>query len=149
MARTKKLGHGVQVTINATAFGMVRKFKPNKLMRSKTETTTFDDAVEQFLDSDPINAGEIEFEAVWDVADAEEALIDNLMLDDDIAGRVVTVAFKVRLAGTGTSPAASTWTYTTITYTGRIEEIDPVEIDSKTLFARRIKVFLTGIPVKT
>lgn len=149
MPRTKKLGHGCTVSINATAFAMVRKFKPNNLTRSKTETTTFDDVVEQFLDSDPINAGEIEFEAVWDPADTDEALIDNLMLDDDITGRTVTCAFRIRLTGTGTPPAASTWTFTTITYTGRIEEIAPVEIDSKTMFARRIKIFLTALPVRS
>jgi hypothetical protein len=149
MARTKKLGHGCTVSVAGTVFAKVRKFKPNKVSRSKTETTTFDDTVEQFLDSDPPNVGEIEFEAVWDVEDAEEALIDNLMMNDDISERETTVVFKIRKTGTGTPPAASTWTYTTITYTGRIEEIDPVEVDSKTLFARRIKLFLTGIPVKS
>lgn len=149
MPRVKKLGHGCAVSINGTAFAMVRKFKPNNITRSKTETTTFDDVVEQFLDSDPPNVGEIEFEAVWDPADTDEALIDNLMLDDDITTRVATVAFRIRLAGSGTPPAASTWTYTTITYTGRIEEIAPVEIDSKTLFARRVKVFLTAFPVRS
>jgi hypothetical protein len=149
MPRTKKLGHGCTVSINATAFAMVRKFKPHKISRTKTDTTTFDDEVEQFLDSDPPNVGEIEFEAVWDPEDAEEALIDNLIMDDDITGRVVTAVFRIRKVGTGTPPAASTWTYTTITYTGRIEEVDPVEVDSKTLFARRIKIFLTAKPVKS
>jgi hypothetical protein len=149
MARTKKLGHGCTVSINGTAFAKVRKFKPNKVSRAKTETTTFDDSVEQFLDSDPPNVGEIEFEAVWDPEDTEEAAIDGLVLNDDISERETTIAFKIRKTGTGTYPAASTWTYTTITYTGRIEEVDPVEIDSMTLFARRVKFFLTGIPVKS
>jgi hypothetical protein len=149
MARSKKLGHGCTVSINGTAFGMVRKFKPNKVMRSKVETTTFDDAVEQFLDSDPPNVGEIEFEAVWDPDDADEATIDNIILNDDISERSATIAFRIRKLGTGTPPAASTWTYTTITYTCRIEEVDPVEVDSKTLFARRVKAFLTAVPVKS
>lgn len=149
MARLKKLGHGCTVSINGTAFGMVRKFKANKVTRTKVETTTFGDEVEQFLDADPPNVGEIEFEAVWDPDDADEATIDNIVLNDDISERSVTCAFRIRKTGTGTPPAASTWTYTTITYTGRIEEVDPVEVDSKTLFARRVKIFLTALPVKT
>ena len=149
MARSKKLGHGCTVSIGGTAFGMVRKFKMAKLSRGKTDTTTFDDSVEMALDNDPINAGEIEFEVVYDPEDAAEATIDNILVNDDVTERETSIVFKIRKTGTGTSPAASTWTYTTITYTCRIYEADPVEVDSKTLFARRIKAFNTALPVKS
>jgi hypothetical protein len=149
MARARKLAHGSKVSIGGTAFAMVRKFKPPTISRGKTEITTFDDLVEYFRDTDPPNAGEIEFEAVWDPEDADESVIDNILLNDDPSERDTTVAFQVRKTGTGTPPATSTWTYTTLTYSVRLIESAPVEVDSKTLFARRIKAYLIGLPVKS
>lgn len=149
MPRTRKLAHGCQVSINATAFALVRKFKPPTISRGKTEITVFEDVVEYFRDTDPPNAGELEFEAVWDPEDAEEALIDNILLNDDPSERDCTIVFRIRKTGTGTPPAVSTWTYTLLTYSCRIIESAPVEVDSKTLFARRIKAYLIGLPVKS
>ena len=147
MPRRKLLGHGTQVSINGSSYGLLKTFKPAESMRESVDITTMDDEVTKFYDSDPPTLGVITITGFWDPADADEVAIDNFFYNDTLTEREATVALRIRNVGTGTAPAASTWTYSTITYTGRILKLSPAEITQKGEILRTIELQPTARPV--
>ena len=147
MPRRKLLGHGTQVSINGSAYGLLKTFKPAESMRESVDVTTMEDEVTKFFDSDPPTVGAITITGFWDPADTDETAIDNFFFNDSLTERETTVALRIRNTGTGTAPAASTWTYTTITYTGRILKLSPAEITQKGEILRPIEFQPTARPV--
>lgn len=147
MPRRKLLGHGTQVSINGSAYGLLKTFKPAESMRETVDITTMDDEVTKFYDADPPTIGVITITGFWDPADTDETTIDNLFFNDTLTERETTVALRIRNVGTGTPPAAATWTYTTITYTGRIIKLAPAEITQKGEILRTIEFQPTARPV--
>lgn len=148
MPKRKRLGHGAQVTVNGSAVAMLKSFKPSEWKRDAVDVTCMDDTAMDSLDSDPPDYGEIEFTALWDAEDTDDIAIDTYFVNDDVADRSSTVVLKLRNVGTGTAPTASTWTYTTYTYTGRITSVAPAEVSSKTELARTIKMKVNAKPTK-
>lgn len=149
MAVRKKLGHGSLVTVNATAVAKLKMFKPSGRKRDLVDVTCFDDAAVDNLDTDPPDYGEIEFTALWDSADTDTTAIENFFDNDDATERSATVVLSIRNVGTGTAPAASNWTYNTYTYTGRITEITPGNVESKTELSYTFKMKVNAKPTKT
>jgi hypothetical protein len=149
MPKRRKLGHGIQVLFNGTAVGLLKSFKPGGASRESVNVTVIDDEVEQFLDADPPMIKPITFTTMHDREDAGDIALDTFFYNDDITEREATVALKVRNAGTGTAPAASTWTYTTVTYTGRVTDIEEAEITQKGEILRTITLQPTAKPVKS
>ncbi len=149
MAVRKKTGHGSTVTINAVAVAKLKMFKPSGRKRDLVEVTCMDDAAVYNLDSDPPDYGEIEFTALWDLADTDTTTLESFFDNDDQSERDATVVFSIRNVGTGTAPTASTWTYNTLTYTGRITEINPAQVESKSELAYTLKMKVNAKPTKT
>lgn len=145
----KKTGHGSLVTVNSTAVARLKMFKWSGRKRDLVEITCMDDAAVFNLDSDPPDYGEVEFTALWDMADTDTTAIENFFDNDDQSERDATVVFSVRNVGTGTAPTASTWTYNTYTYTGRITEITPGNVESKTELSYTFKMKVNARPAKT
>ena len=149
MPKKKKLGHGATVSINASAFGFLMKFKPHGLAREFVDTTCLDDEVVNGLDSDPIDYGTITGEGMWDPEDTGDQAIETFMANDDISEREGTIVCKFRKVGTGTAPSASTWTYDTYTYTGRFLKLERGEVESKGKLTLSWEFRITAKPVKT
>jgi hypothetical protein len=149
MPRRKLLGHGTQVSINGSAYGLLKTFKPAESTREAIDVTVMEDEITNFYDADPPTVGVITITGFWDPDDAAEIAIDNFFYNDDLTEREATVALRIRNVGTGTAPAASTWTYTTITYTGRITKLSPAEITQKGEVLRTIELQPTARPVQS
>jgi hypothetical protein len=148
LAVRKKTGHGSLVTVNSVAVAKLKSFKWSGRKRDLVEVTCMDDAAVYNLDSDPPDYGEIEFTALWDMADTDTTAIESFFDNDDQSERDATVVFSVRNVGTGTAPTASTWTYNTYTYTGRITEIVPNPVESKTELSYMFKMKVNAKPTK-
>jgi len=148
MAVRKKTGHGSTVTVNATAVAKLKMFKPSGRKRDLVDVTCMDDVAVFNIDSDPPDYGEIEFTALWDLTDTDTTTLESFFDNDDQSERDATVVFSIRNVGTGTAPAASSWTYNTLTYTGRIVEITPAAVESKKELSYTFKMKVNAKPVK-
>ncbi len=149
MPRKKKLGHGTKVTVNAVAFDFLTEFTPPSISRATTDVTVMDDEAVDSLDSDPPDYGSISLNGLYDVDSVEDEAILTFMLNDDISEREATIAVRYRKTGTGTAPAASTWTYNTITYTGRITKFEQQKVTQKDKMMLVIEMKVTKKPVKS
>lgn len=148
MAVRRRLGHGSTVTVNAVPVAMLKSFKPSARKRDLVDVTVLDDVAVFNIDSDPPDYGEIEFTALWDAADTDLDAIKAFFDNDDTSERDATVVVSIRNTGTGTAPTASTWTYKTFTYTGRITEIAEQSIESKKELSFMFKMKVNAKPVK-
>jgi hypothetical protein len=149
MPKLKKLGHGAQVSINAGSFGLLMECNLPKLSRDFVDTTCAEDEFENGLDADPPRAEDVTIVGMWDHTDAGDLAFETSFLNDDISEREATVVIKLRATGSGTAPAASTWTYTTYTMTGRILSIEKGKISSKEKLTLTIVFRPTAKPVKS
>lgn len=149
MAKKKKLGHQTKVLVNATAVGFVLEFERNEVTRELTEVTDLESVAVENLDSDPPDYGSISITCAHDPEDTGDIAIETFYLNDDIDEREATIALKVPASRSGTAPSASTVTYTTITYTGRITSLKDSTVKSRDLLTRVIKMKLNAKPVKS
>lgn len=149
MPKKKKLGHGSQLSINGSAFGFLTKFKPHGVTREMVDVTTLEDDAVDHLDGDPPDFGSITFEGQWDPDDAGDEAIETFILNDDQSEREATLVVKFRKTGTGTAPAASTWTYNTYTYTGRFSKLERMDVESKGKLMLSGELKVTKKPVKS
>ncbi len=153
MAKKIKLGAGSKVSINGTAFEFLDEITLPERTRGLTDVTTMEDLAVDSLDHDPPDYGSIKIAGYYDPDSAEDQAIETFFDNDDISERESTIVVSVRKTGTGTAPAASTWTYNTITYTCRINKIAPsglkrtegikVEIEAKVV-AKPVRA-VTGV----
>ena len=148
MAKKKKLGHGTLVTINAVLFAFLSEWTPPERSRDIVDTTTMDDEATDALDGDPPDYGSIGFSGFYDNDSAEDQAIEAFFDLDNIANREATIVVKFRKTGTGIPPAASTWTYNTITYVVRLNKIAPQKVGSKDKMMVNIEGKVVRKPVR-
>lgn len=147
MAKKKKLGHGTIVNINAVDFLFLEEVTPAEVTRDVVDVTCLDDTAVDSLDSDPPDYGSVAFQGFYDPGSTEDEAIRTFMTNDDISEREATILVKYRLAGTGTAPAASTWTYKTITYIGRLTKFAPQKVKSKEKMLLSVEMKVNQKPV--
>lgn len=149
MAKKKKLGHGTIVLINAVAFEFLSEWNPPERSRGIVDVTCLGDEATDALDEDPPDYGSIGFSGFYDNDDtAGDQAIETFFDNDDIADREATIVVKFRKTGTGTAPAASTWTYNTITYVVRLTKISPEKVGSKDKMMVKIEGKVVRKPVR-
>lgn len=149
MPKAKKLGHGTLVTINGTNFAFLSEWNPPERSRDIVDTTCMDDEAADAVDSDPPDFGTISFSGFYDNDSAEDTAIETFFDNDDIADRQATIVVRFRRVGTGTPPAASTWTYNLITYTVRLAKISPEKVSSKDKMMVKIEGKVVRKPVRS
>jgi hypothetical protein len=148
MTKKKLLGHGVKVKIATTVVGFVKTIKFAGMSREAINVTTLESTAEEFLDADPPMIKPLTFTCFWDPEDTGDTAIDTLFLNDEISERLVDLEFQYRTTSTGTPPAASTFTYKYIRYSGRIIDIEPAEVGSKGEMLRTITFQPVALPTK-
>lgn len=149
MAKKKKLGAGTKVTINGTVFAFFEEWTPPERTRGWTDTTTMEDTAEDGLDHDPPNYGELGIMGFYDPDSAEDKAIEDFFDNDDVNEREATIVVSFRKTGTGTWPAASTWTYNTITYTCRIIKIAPSGVKRTEKLGVEVRAKVVARPVRS
>lgn len=149
MAKKKKLGHGTLVLVNAVLFQFLDEWNPPEQSREIVDTTCMDDEAVDGMDGDPVDYGMISFGGFYDPDSTEDAAIYTFFQNDDSVDREATIAVKFRKTGTGTAPAASTWTYNIITYVVRLTKITPQKVGSKEKMRIQIEGKVIRKPVST
>ncbi|XZE36545.1 hypothetical protein SH501x_002124 [Pirellulaceae bacterium SH501] len=148
MPKKKKLGAGTRVSINGVVFEFFEEFTPPERSRGLTDVTTMEDDAVDSLDHDPPDYGSLKLVGMYDPDDAGDKAIEDFFDNDDINEREATIVVSYRRTGTGTAPAASTWTYNTITYTCRINKIAPSGVKRTEGIKVEIEAKVTAKPVR-
>ncbi len=141
----RALGHRNVLKVDGVVVGDIRKFTPPEKARDEVDVTCLGDAIQDFLDADPQNAGMLKFEVVWQPGDTNSQLLDTLIDAGDIDNRdaVFTIEWKAFVAATATTG------WRVDTFTGRILKLTPAEVESKTVISRTVEVRLTTPIVRT
>lgn len=135
----KRLGHKAVVKLDGTAIACLRNFTPPAKTREEVEATCFGDAIENYLDSDPPDVGMLSMELVWEPGDTNSELLDTLFDATDPADR--EGAFTIEW--TMFSPLV------TDAFSGRILNLTPAQVESKTLMTRSVEIRLTTAITRT
>lgn len=135
----KKLGHKAVITVDGTAIGCVRNFTPPEKSREEVQVTCMGDAIEEYLDSDPPNQGMLMLDVVWEPGDTNSALLDTLFdaTDPDDREAAFTIAWNMF------SPVP------TDAFSGRILNLTPAQVESKTVISRQVQIRLTTAITRT
>ena len=149
MPKKKKLGAGTRVSINGVVFTFFEEFTPPERTRGLTDVTTMEDAAVDSLDHDPPDYGSLKLVGMYDPDDSNDAAIETFFDNDDISEREATIVVSFRRVGTGTPPAASTWTYNVITYTCRITKIAPSGVKRTEGLKVEVEAKVVAKPVKS
>lgn len=137
----KKLGHKNVVKVDGTVVACLRKFTPIETARDEVDVTCIGDAIQEFLDADPINAGMFKLDLVWQPGAVNSELLDTLVNAADVDDRDAVFAIEWKaFAATG---------YPVHTFSGRILKLTPAEVESKTLISRTVEIRQTSAIVRT
>lgn len=133
MAQSKNTGHNIisvsRVTAGPTAITQVRSITPPTFSREAVEAIDLDDTVAYKIPGDPEDVGELTLDMIWTPGDTNDQLFDTDFLAKTIA------SWKIVWA----SPISVTWTFD-----AWVMELSPVQVESKTVISRTIKLCLTS-----
>jgi hypothetical protein len=138
MAR-KRLGHGTKFKLGATYLGLLRSITPPSQTREAVDVTVLDDALEDFLDSDPPNQGELKVVLGWEPGDTNSELLDTLFKAASVSAREGSFTIEYPFA----TPSVKD------VFSGRITTLAPAQIQSKELITREVTIRLTSSVVRT
>jgi hypothetical protein len=127
----------------------LEEWTPPSITRDVVDVTCMEDEAADAVDADPPNYGSVQLSGFFDPDSAEDQAIQDFMVVDNISNREATIVVKFRKTGSGTPPAASTWTYNTITYTGRLVKFEPQKVKQKEKMMLNIEMKVTKKPVRS
>lgn len=138
MAR-KRLGHGTKLKLGTTYLGLVRSITPPGLGREAVDVTVMDDALVDYLDSDPPDYGELKVVLGWEPNDTNSELLDTLFKNAAVGSREGSFTIEYPFATPGVKDV----------FSGRILNLTPAQIQSKELITREVTIKLTSAIVRS